>query len=679
MFIQKILIPMNTKRLFLSVVLFSCLSIIAQAVEVYPTNWWIGMKYNQIQLMLYASENENFSKQDVVINYPGVELLKKNTFENGKYIILDLKINASVKPGIVKINFPGSKQKALDWELKERRKGNGTEFAQGLTSSDFIYLLMPDRFSNGDISNDKIPGMRDQTLNRDSIYDRHGGDLQGVINHLDYLQSLGITALWMTPVLENDMPYRTEHGYAFTNHYKIEPRIGGPKAYSELSDALHKRGMKLIQDAVYNHLGLYHFIVQDGPDKDWLHQFPEYTQTNYRDQLYFDNYVAPSQKKVLTDGWFTTQMPDLNQENPFVANYLIQHAIWCVEEFGVDAWRIDTYIYNNLEFMNRCNLALTDEYPNMTLFGETWVHGTANQAYFAQNIFDLPFKSNLHGVTDFQTLLYGILPALNENQGWVEGVNRLYTTLSNDFLYKDATRNVIMLDNHDLSRVFSCVDEDLDKVKIALAWLMTCRGIPQMYYGTEILMAGVTHPHDGNVRLDFPGGWKGDAKNAFTGEGLSNEEKDMLEYVKKLGQFRLRSSALKTGKMMQYVPKDGVYTYFRYDDNQSIMCIMNPEKEERKISFDNYPDMQKNYVSAKNIITGEIIPLEQLTIIPAKTILVLELRMENEKRLHKLADNEVFSFSTLNFQFSTLNSPFSTLFTKVLVFVRFALSNCLRY
>ena len=616
---------MNTKFfLFLLLIVF-LFKISVHAVEIYPVNWWTGMKFNQIQLMLYAPENDHFNTENVTIDYPGIDVLKKNIFENGKYIILDLKINETAQPGIVNINFPNSTQKSLQWELKERRKGKGDQFAQGVTSSDFIYLLMPDRFCNGDYSNDRIPGMKDQSLNRDSVFDRHGGDLQGVINHLDYLQSLGVTAIWMTPVIQNDMPNRTEHGYAFTNHYKIEPRLGGEKTYLALSDSIHARGMKLIQDAVYNHLGLYHFLVQDGPSKDWLHQFPEYTQTNYRDQLYFDLYVAPSQKKVLTDGWFTREMPDFNHENPFVANFLIQHAIWCVEKFGVDGWRIDTYIYNNLEFMNRCNKALTDEYPNITMFGETWVHGTANQAYFAQNVFDLPFKSNLQGVTDFQTLFYGILPAFNENPGWVEGAYRLYTTLSNDFLYIDPMRNVIMLDNHDLSRIFSSLNEDVDKVKIAFAWLMTCRGIPQMYYGTEVLMSGITWPVDGLVRKDFPGGWKGDEKNAFTGEGLSDNEKEMLEYVRKLGQFRLHSSALKTGKMMQYIPKDGLYTYFRYDENQTIICVMNPETVNKSISMDDYPEMKKDFVSAKNILTGEIIPLEKLNNIPAKTMYIFEL------------------------------------------------------
>ena len=404
---------------------------------------------------------------------------------------IDLVITPAAKPGNVSIEFSnGTKIHSVIWPLKPRREGRGKTFAQGVSSADFIYFLMPDRFSNGDVSNDRIAGMRDQSLNRDSIFLRHGGDLQGVMDHLDYLQGLGVTTLWMTPVLENDMPTRTEHGYAFTDHYTIEPRFGGAIAYKKLSDALHSRGMKLIQDAVYNHVGSYHFLVQDAPAKDWLHQWPHFTQTSYKDQPLFDPYASKADAIKTADGWFSTEMPDLNQNNPYVANFLIQHALWCVEEFGVDGWRIDTYIYNDLPFMNRCNKALTDEYPRMTMFGEDWVHGVINQAYFAENKLDVPFKSNLQGVVDFQTLFYGIQPALNQAFGWTEGVNRLYTTLSNDIIYKDPMRNVIFLDNHDMTRFFTTVKEDVEKHKMGLGWLFTCRGIPQLYYGTEILMKG---------------------------------------------------------------------------------------------------------------------------------------------------------------------------------------------
>jgi glycosidase len=465
--------------------------------------------------------------------------------------------------------------------------------------------------------------MKDQSLNRDSIFTRHGGDLQGVINHLDYLQDLGVTSVWMTPVLENDMPNRTEHGYAFTNEYKIDPRLGGADAYKRLSDSLHKHGMKLIQDAVYNHVGSENIFFIDPPVKDWFHQWPHYTQTSYKDQPLFDPYASAYDRKITSDGWFTRQMPDLNQSNPYVAKFLIQHAIWCVEEFGVDGWRIDTYIYNDLDFMNQCNKALRNEYPKITMFGETWVHGVPNQSYFCENNYNIPFKSNLLGTTDFQELFYGIMPAVNDKFGWTDGVNKLYTTTAQDFVYKNPMNEVIFLDNHDLPRFYSVVGEDTDKYKMAFGWLMTFRGIPEMYYGSEILMTGFTNP-DGNVRLDFKGGWKEDSVNKFTAAGRTGKENDIFNYIKILANFRKKSSAIKTGRMMQYTPDDGLYVYFRYDSSQTIMCIMNTGNNEKQINLhEQYKERTDSFISARNIITGE--NEGDVFKVPAKKMFILEL------------------------------------------------------
>jgi glycosidase len=596
----------------------------AQNIEVYPANWWVGMKMSKIQLMIHADSIGNSGA--ITIGYPGIQLIRANKVENSNYLFLDIAILPTAKPGKAKISFKknnGSTGNA-DFELKTKRPGNGTLFAQGLSSSDFIYLLMPDRFSNGDPSNDRIDGMRDQSLNRDAIYDRHGGDFAGIINHVKYLKDLGVTALWMTPVLENDMPERTEHGYAFTNHYKIEPRFGGERVYKRLSDDLHRNGIKLIQDAVYNHVGSYHFTVLDPPMKDWLHQWPSFTQTTYKDQPLYDPYAAASDKKKMTDGWFTSHMPDLNQDNPYVANYLIQHAIWCVEEFGIDAWRIDTYPYNDLNFMNRCNKALLNEYPRITMFGETWVHGVPAQAYFTRNKINTPFKSNLTGVTDFQTNLYGIIPALTEKFGWTEGVNKLYSTLASDYLYENPMNNVIFLDNHDKSRIFSVVKEDVARQKMAIGWLLTARGIPQMYYGTEVVMKGETNP-DGWVRLDFPGGWNGDAKSAFDRNTLDEPEYTIQDWTRALANYRKKSSAIKTGKLIQYVPQDGLYVYFRYDDKQTVMCVMNTGDKTRTVSLEQYPEMDKNVRSMVNIATNEAIEGKAFEIQP-KEMLIFELR-----------------------------------------------------
>jgi glycosidase len=537
----------------------------------------------------------------------GVNLVKINRVENPNYIFLDLKIDATAKPG--RFSFPFVKNINLQYELKARREGNGEDYAQGVTSRDFIYLIMPDRFSNGDPSNDRIPGMKDQSLNRDTVFNRHGGDLKGIQNHLDYLSDLGVTALWLNPVLENDMPDRTEHGYAFTDHYKIDRRLGGEAAYQNLIDAAHAKGMKIIQDAVYNHVGLYHITVQDMPMKDWLNQWPVYTNTTYKDQVLFDPYASDMEKKKMSDGWFTKMMPDLNHNNPYVANFLIQHALWTVEEFGIDGWRIDTYAYNDLQFMNRCNKELIDEYPQLTMFGETWVHGVPNQSYFVENNYNIPFRSNLQAATDFQTL-WGITDAMTKDFGWTDGVNKLYTALAQDFVYKNAMRNVIFLDNHDISRFFSVVNEDVNKYKSALTWLLTCRGIPQMYYGDELATTGTTSPSDGYVRLDFPGGWPGDPVNKFSIAGRTQKDQEIFQHIATLANYRKTSSALTTGKFMQFVPEDGVYVYFRYDARQTVMVVMNTAKEKKNVSLKRFAERTNGFSKMKDIIQGDITDLK---------------------------------------------------------------------
>ena len=327
----------------------------------------------------------------------------------------------------------------------------------------------------------------------------------------------------------------------------------------------------------------------------------------------------------MSDGWFVRQMPDVNQQNPYFANFLIQHAIWSTEEFGLDGWRIDTYAYNDLEFMNRCNQALLDEYPNIHLFGETWVHGIVNQAYFTENKLDVPFKSNLPGVTDFQTHLYGILPVLKESFGWTEGANKLYTTLASDIVYQDPMKHVIFLDNHDKTRFFTEINEDLAKYKMGIAWLLTARGIPQLYYGNEILMKGASNP-DGWVRLDFPGGWAGDKQNKFLESGRTAQENEAFNYVKTFANFRKNSSAIKTGKFMQYVPVDGVYVYFRYDENQTVMCIMNTNKNAATIDLSRFSERMNGFTKAKDVATGNSFNLEPTLSLGGNYLLVLDLK-----------------------------------------------------
>lgn len=594
-------------------------------VKVYPTHWWVGMKNPKLQLLVYAP-NVARGITGVTTNAPGVEVVGHRVFENPNYLAIDLLIHGRATAGKVLLEFEGNPStKQFSYELKARSPDNGRTRIRPVTADDFIYLIMPDRFSNGDPSNDKVPGMKDQSLDRSHHGHRHGGDLKGIENHLDYLQDLGVTALWLNPVIVNDMPERTEHGYAFTNHYTVDPRLGGDAAYRSLSNAIHKRGMKLVQDAVYNHVGTEHFLFKDLPDSTWFHFWPQYTQTTYKDQVLMDPYAASSDKKKMSDGWFVRAMPDVNQNNPFFANFLIQHAIWSTEEYGLDGWRIDTYAYNDLEFMNRCNKALLDEYPRLHLFGETWVHGIPNQSYFAANNYNIPYKSNLPGVTDFQLNLYGIVPALTQNFGWTEGLNRLYLTASNDYVYKDPMQNVIFLDNHDMSRFLSVVGEDVQKLKMGIAWLLTFRGIPQFYYGTEVLMKNFANP-DGLVRFDFPGGWTGDSANKFTSAGRSAVENEVWNYTKALANFRKQSSAIKRGKMMQFVPEDGVYVYFRYDARQTVMVVMNQNEKGMDLMNARFAERLEGFGKMKDIVTGFTFPISASIQVPAKTVLVFELQ-----------------------------------------------------
>ena len=620
----------SIKNIVVATLFLCCISLPAvaqQTAKCYPTHWWVGMKWNKVQLMLHADSGFIFpDKYSLQINYPGVKVEKINKVENKRYIFIDISIAPNTKPGLAFINVRGSVKGEgfnIPFAIKAKRNGNGVTYAQGATNKDFIYLVLPDRFSNGDPSNDRIPGMRDQSLRRDTVFNRHGGDLKGIENHLDYFLDLGVTALWLNPVLENDRPERTEHGYAFTDHYKIDRRLGGEKAYQNLIDAAHKKGLKIIQDAVYNHVDENHLTILDKPMKDWVHIWPKFTNTTYKDQVGFDPYASNIDKKKLVDGWFNQQMPDLNQSNPYVANFLIQHALWTVEEFGIDGWRIDTYAYNDLGFMNRCNKALTDEYPRITLFGETWFHGVANQAYYTENVIKLPINSNLQGATDFQTL-WGISDAMTKDFGWTDGVNNLYTTLAQDYLYKDPTRNVLFLDNHDINRFFSVVGEDVEKYTSSLSWLFTCRGIPQLYYGSELATTGFTSPSDGYVRLDFPGGWEGDKENKFVSAGRTGKDAVIWNHVQALANFRKKSSALTTGKMMQFVPVDGVYVYFRYDAKQTIMVVMNTAKTEKNISFADYEERTKGFSSCNNIVTKEKMAMKDFKLKSYQTV-VLEL------------------------------------------------------
>jgi glycosidase len=624
------------KIFFISFVLIISVNLHAQNdLNIYPTHWWVGMKNKKLQLLIRSTENITSDKLSFQSSSPDVKVTGIHKPENRHYLIVDLEIAASAKPQQVKFSFGGiirNEWKSFSYQLKSRNSSNGAARIQGVSSKDFVYLLLPDRFSNGDPSNDRFNDLRDTTADRNNPFLRHGGDLQGITSHLDYFNELGVTALWLNPVLENNQALTDEggnkrsayHGYAFTDHYNVDKRLGGNAAYTKLVNEAHNKGLKIIQDAVYNHVGNQHFLFIDPPAKNWFTQWPSYQNTSYKDQPLVDKYASSIDRRITLDGWFTPFLPDLNGKNPFVANYLIQHAIWTTEEFGIDGWRVDTYFYNDLDFMNRCNRELYREFPKITIFGETWIHSVTNQAYFTENNLIVPWKSNLQGVTDFQWH-FSLNASLNEKFGWSDAVNKLYSVLAQDILYKDPMRNVIFLDNHDLDRYYSVIGEDIRKFKMGIALLLTQRGIPQLYYGTEILMKNFKDPSDAEVRRDFPGGFPGDATNKFLSSGRTAQENDAFNYVKKFASFRKNSTALKTGSFMQYLPEDGVYVYFRYDNNETVMCVFNQNDDSKTINLSRFSERIKDFTLALDVATGTTFNLEPTLTLGGKYVLVMKL------------------------------------------------------
>lgn len=595
---------------------------LAPLERIEPSNWWVGMKNPSLQLVVHGN---NIAERTVSIDYPGVSLKKVHAVENSNYLFLDLEISMDAQSGAFPIVFKQKGKENLEflYSLKDRVVGGNRN--QGVSNEDFIYLIMPDRFANGDTGNDIVKGMQETSLNRDSMYKRHGGDLQGVIDHLDYIEELGVTAIWLNPVLENDEPTTSYHGYANTENYRIDPRFGSNELYKKLVEESQKRGIKIIKDLVHNHIGDRHWTMLDLPMRNWVHQWPSYTKTNYREQVWMDPYVSKADKKIMVDGWFDVHMPDVDQSNPFVRNYITQSHIWWLEYTGLDGLRLDTYAYNDLDYMAEWGKAIKKEFPSVTFFGETWVHGIPNQAYFTQgNTLNQGIDTQLEGVTDFQAL-WGINEALTGKLGWMDGVVRLYNVFANDFVYQDPTRNVVFLDNHDLSRFFSVIGENIDKFKSGISWLMTTRGIPQLYYGTEVLMKNFSNP-DGLVREDFKGGWKGDKENKFVNEGRSAQENEAFNFVKTLANYRKNNPVLQTGKMMQFIPEDGIYVYFRYNDDKTIMVVMNSNENEQNLSTARFSERMIGFTQALNVLSQEDVKGLETLKIPKNTTLVLELK-----------------------------------------------------
>jgi len=571
-------------------------------LRIEPPHWWVGMPEPNLEILIHGPEI-GLNELELTKSGKGVRLTTTESLKNSNYLLAVLEISSEASPQVLKFRSKGVAGKfKFEYELKER-----TDVARGLDGSDFIYLITPDRFANGDPGNDSVEGMKQTNVDRTEPYQRHGGDIQGMIDHLEYIRDLGVTAIWPNPLQVNDQPDQSYHGYAITDNYRIDPRFGSNQKFRELKQKMNEMGMKMIMDVIYNHIGNEHHLYADLPDSSWFHFHPEFNQTNYRAPALMDPYASDYDKSKMTDGWFDKHMPDLNQKNPTVARYLIQETIWWVEEFGIEALRIDTYAYPDQDFMRAWGKAMKEAFPDLFLFAETWVHGIPVQAWFLGDALG-PEPNYLDGLTDFQ-VHYALNDGLTQNQGWTGGIARLYYTLAKDYVYDHPDKLVTFLDNHDLARFYGVVGEDFEKFKMGVGMLMTLRGIPSLYYGTEILMKE-TDGH-GKIREDFPGGWEADSLNKFTPQDRSDLENKAVEYISSLAKFRKDHPAVHSGKTTQYVPVDGVYAYFRWNEEETVMVLVNTSDEKRESPAEKYDQFLSGKTELKSVPEGKTMALPE--------------------------------------------------------------------
>ena len=536
-------------------------------LKIEPPFWWIGMNDSKLQLLIHG---DNISNYSVKLKYDGVEISQLNKTKNPNYLFLDLIILPEAKSGKMEFVFKSKGKDIISYSYELKTRKNNSKLRPGVNQSDIIYLLMPDRFANGDTTNDNRIVMLEKA-NRSNPDGRHGGDLKGINNNLNYFNKLGVTAVWINPVLENNMPNYSYHGYAITDFYKVDARFGNNQDYVDLVGDAKSKNIKIIMDMVFNHCGLNHWWMSDLPSKDWIHQFTEFTRSNYRAEVLMDPYASNRDKELMNDGWFDHSMPDLNQKNPYLANYLIQNSIWWIEYSGIDGVRMDTYPYSDQNFMHQWEMRIHEEYPNFNILGEAWLQYESQTAWFQNQA--LPNRSATYHsimVTDFP-LSYAINSAFNEQDGWTSGLSKLYYTLSKDFLYNDPNSLVIFTDNHDIDRFYSTQHKDFEKWKMGITFLMTTRGIPMIYYGTEYLADGKKNEGDAQLRKDFLGGWPGDTINAFSQDGLNTNQMKAFNFLQNLITLKKNNPSLQTGTLKHFIPVDGIYTYFRIGNDNAFM------------------------------------------------------------------------------------------------------------
>ena len=596
-----------------------------------PENWYVGMKNSSLQLMVYG---KNIRDSRVSVDYPGVKIDSLVRLDSPNYLFVYLNLSGA-KPGNMVLNIDGKK---VNYPLKARTMSGDKRI--GFDNSDVLYMLMPDRFASGRNITKPMKGLNPYVVDRSKPSLRHGGDLEGVRQHLDYFNQLGVTALWFTPVLENNLPdmnsQSSYHGYATTNYYRVDPRFGTNEDYARLVAEAHAKGLKVVMDMIFNHCGYDHPWVKDMPSKDWFNT-PEwmkkgdsyYLQTSYKLTPVLDPYASKVDKRETVDGWFVKTKPDLNQRNPHVMTYLIQNSEWWIETVGIDGIRMDTYPYADRKAMSQWMKILNEEYPNFNTVGETWVTEPAYTAAWQKDSKLSKVNSYLKTVMDFSFYDKINLAKHEETDAWWKGLNRIYNSLCYDYLYENPSSVMAFIENHDTDR-FLENGKDTLALKQALALLLTINRIPQLYYGTEVLMNGTKEVTDGNVRCDFPGGFAGDKHNAFTAEGRTKAENSMFNWLSKLLKWRRNNMVITKGKQIQFIPYKGVYVIARQWNNQTILTILNGTSQPVTLPLDRYAEVIGNHQEAKDVISGRKVKLGNELQLKARDTKVIELSMQDE-------------------------------------------------
>ena len=604
-------------KILLIILLVSSISYSQQIERIEPPFWWEGFKNTSLQLLIYG---ENISNLDFKIKSDIVELVSVEKAENPNYIFLNLEVNDKGISGDFDIDYG---ENSIKYNINKKELDSENHF--GFSSSDVLCLITPDRFINGDYTNDNHPDMLEKATR--GPWGRHGGDLKGINDNLNYLIDLGYTAIWLNPILENNMIKSSYHGYSTTDYYKVDPRFGSNEEFKNLTKKADKMGVKMVMDIIPNHSGSEHWFVKDPPFSNWLNFNNSYSQTTHRRQTVQDIHASEYDKKHFSDGWFVETMPDLNQKNKFMSTYLIQNAIWWIEYSGIKGYRVDTYPYADKNFMSDWTYEIMNEYPNFNIVGEEWSDTPIITSYWqAGKTNHDGYISYLPSLMDFP-LQISFSEALNDEITWGKGFVKPYRTIAYDFLYGDPYNLVVFPDNHDMTRFLTQVDNDLNLFKMGLVFYTTVRGIPQFYYGTEVLMNSNDNPRSHDViRSEFPGGWKDHKVSALTGMGLTSDQIEFQNFFKKLLNWRKNNKVIHEGKFIHFTPKEQVeiYSYFRILGDKIVWTIFNRKEETQTIKLDKHQEVLKGKSKGYDVINDKTIDLSNLIISP-KSALIIEI------------------------------------------------------